>query len=308
MKEGHSTQPADLTEAEADTAGPAEALPLEEALPCPECGYDLRGTSSDHCPECGLSIDPATLEQSHLPWTSRQRIGRVRAFCKTAWRVSLHPKQLAQEALRPVSYRDARRFQLAVVGLLLSTILVAAGVWLVAMLVVNEVPYPGFWWMLAIAGGVLVGTFLLAGFLLTATGVHTYWLHPRHVSITQQNRAVALGYYACAPLGLIPLFVVLGAVGAGLLALGFEARGLALQIIGGIVLAVSNGLTLVSLLAHWRNAVVVAKRVAQRGRRGLWFLGLALPACWMVLAWLWLLLVPMTVAWVGLMIFSLATM
>lgn len=56
----------------ATTAAPAD---MESALPCPLCGYDLRGLTSGRCPECGHAFDPAELRAAQrreadrpLPW------------------------------------------------------------------------------------------------------------------------------------------------------------------------------------------------------------------------------------------------
>ena len=43
---------------------------------CPDCGYDLRGISSDRCPECGHAVDPTSLAISIIPWTHRRSLGR----------------------------------------------------------------------------------------------------------------------------------------------------------------------------------------------------------------------------------------
>jgi predicted RNA-binding Zn-ribbon protein involved in translation (DUF1610 family) len=77
-------------------------------LICPECGYDLRSINSQRCPECGLAIDRATMSVSHLPWSHRQSIGRVRAYWRTNVLVILRPKRLAEEIARPVSFFACR--------------------------------------------------------------------------------------------------------------------------------------------------------------------------------------------------------
>ncbi len=52
----------------------------------------------------------------------------------------------------------------------------------------------------------LVSAFLV---FVILTGFHTYFFHPRALSVVQQNRAVALAYYACAPLAFLwPTVVV----------------------------------------------------------------------------------------------------
>src|SRR5205823_2812668 len=43
----------------------------------------------------------------------------------------------------------------------------------------------------------LIGLLL---FFILLTGVGSYFFHPRRLAVLRQNRAVALSYYACAPL------------------------------------------------------------------------------------------------------------
>lgn len=44
-----------------------DGYPSRPAALCPECGYDLRGTRSKHCSECGVLIDwEAALQHGHF--------------------------------------------------------------------------------------------------------------------------------------------------------------------------------------------------------------------------------------------------
>lgn len=78
---------------------------------CPGCGYDLRGASADRCSECGLEIDRAALERSGFPWAHRAQVGRVRAFLKTVWLVTIDSKQLRHETAKAQSRRGAAAFR-----------------------------------------------------------------------------------------------------------------------------------------------------------------------------------------------------
>src|SRR5947208_3382511 len=92
-----------------------DSLDAELERYCPQCGYDLRWlpSGSDRCPECGTQIDRAT--PSILPWANRRATGVLRAYWRTCMLATFRTKQLAREIGRPVSYRDARLFQLMTV-------------------------------------------------------------------------------------------------------------------------------------------------------------------------------------------------
>src|SRR5439155_13935145 len=94
-------------------ASPVQLSADNEAhgLYCPECGYDLRGIESPRCPECGQSIDRATLAESRIPWVHRHEIGRFRAYWRTLWLATLRPKRIATDIAAPAHPRDAELFR-----------------------------------------------------------------------------------------------------------------------------------------------------------------------------------------------------
>ena len=183
-----------------------------DAVYCPHCGYDLRGLVGEACPECGEKIDRATLALPQIPWVHPREIGRVRAFWRTVWRVSFHSRRFCHEAARPVDYPDARRFQRALVVWLLVPL-----VPFVAAAVLNLRPFGADHTTLTLT--TVASAVAAAGlFLFALTGIHTYWLHPRALAVERQNRAVALGYYAGAPLAFLPgaaVWLFVGAMLAG---------------------------------------------------------------------------------------------
>ena len=196
-------------------------------LPCAECGYDLRGNTGGRCPECGREFDPATLSESTIPWQRRGEVGRLRGFRRTVTLAARRPGRLAREATRPVEYRDARRFQLTCVTLAWLTIapLVAWGGWTArgAIVGVAEANLTGGLGFgdgptiepaglaprladAAVLAALLIGLFLWP---LLASGVPSYFFHPRRLPRELQDRAVALSYYASGPLALLPVAAVL---------------------------------------------------------------------------------------------------
>src|SRR5438128_449501 len=90
--------------------------PLDAALLCPACGFDLRGTESDRCGECGLAIDREALRESGIPWAHRRKIGRVKAYWKTLWQILLDRRSLRHESARPQDMKDGRAFRRVTAG------------------------------------------------------------------------------------------------------------------------------------------------------------------------------------------------
>jgi len=170
-----------------------------EGLICPQCGYDLRSITSEKCPECGLPIDRSAMSVSRIPWEHRREIGYFRAFWRTTRLVIFHPKKLAEEINRPVTYRSARQFQFISVLIVWTSLCP----WLVAdnYRIISDAIRPhasiGWWIELIIFALALLSIGL---FLFLATGVASYWFHPRSMPVVRQNRAIALSYYAAAPM------------------------------------------------------------------------------------------------------------
>lgn len=190
-----------------DTAHSAvNVAPLEDDLLCPGCGYNLRGLTEHRCPECGEDFGPAALSETALPWTHRRRIGRVRAYLQTVGMATFHPRRLAAEIAHPQSYRDSQRFRWLTIGL--------AWLSLLGTTLYNWGGAGQTRWILPDGGGMGAGSaaiHLIAGlaFFAVITGIPSYFLHPRNMSMERQNRAVALSYYTCAPLAVSPLVLVL---------------------------------------------------------------------------------------------------
>ena len=207
-------------------AAPPVADPSPELLPvCPACGYDLRGLTSDRCPECGLTIDRAAV--SRIPWVHRARIGRFRAYWRTAWMATARTAALAAEVQRPVDLRDGQTFRwinVLIAWVPLAGLTAWAGTTVssnngfapivnghisgVVFNAINSadvvplgltVPYT----VGLATPGVLPAAALLA--LVLLTGAASYFFHPRRLPVGRQNRAVAASYFACAPLALLPI-------------------------------------------------------------------------------------------------------
>ena len=272
---------------------PAIATPPDDprfapALYCPRCDYDLRGLTSDRCPECGQILDAQSLRMAAVPWERRRQVGplgRVRMFWWTVARVSFRTHRFASAAALPVGLRDAVWFRRVLCGWLMLGVVLPAIAVLIAINVIDfdalsdVVEWVGPWRSLGLLLAVLAGAWL---FLLGITGVHSYWFHPRHLDLERQNRAVAVSLYAAAPLAWTPLMWVPLAVAAALRRYTDPWRGTSGTAID--VLSTVTALTpFAAAMVTWLVTLRLARLAARRGFVGQASLLLALPPLWLTL-------------------------
>ncbi|MEX0775952.1 MAG: zinc ribbon domain-containing protein [Phycisphaeraceae bacterium] len=271
-----------------ESADATARMSLDDAIYCPHCGYDLRMLSGAACPECGGEVDLAALRKSQIPWTERRSIGRARALFGTAWRVSFHTRQFCQEMSRPVDYRQARRFQVTVVAWNAAWLGAAALVTLGCLWAQNDQDHP--LWTAGIAA--LIGVPFFAATLLLITGVHTYWFHRRQLSVEQQNRALALGYYACAPLAYLPLIVVFILACVVGMVVAEEYADWPMETAAELLFVVGLGCLAGIPVAFWRTCLSMASHAARRESGAIVLMAITLPLLWLLLAGLILGLIP----------------
>lgn len=277
--------------------------PLE--LVCPGCGYDLRAISSARCPECGLAIDRQSMSVSRIPWAHRKLIGRWRAYWRTNLMVIFRPRRLADEIVRPVSFADAQRFRH--VNVLAAWLTVLAWCAFVSTAyrkrVFHELRYPGShlgWWLeAAVFAAALFASWLA---LLMMSGVGTYFFHPRGLPVMQQNRGIALSYYACAPLAWLWLPAVFAGSVAGLSNLDWVRDGPGQRWVNALAIAaVVSGAAIV--WACISGAVGLMARITRCGRTQTITMAIYLPCAWAICAAV-AALIPATVLYVSLVVLS----
>lgn len=272
----------------ADRAG----VDTGEDLFCPECHYNLRGIDSERCPECGVTIDRAALAAlgaSRIPWTHRRRIGRVRAYVRTLWMVIARPGLLGAQSARPVSYPDARMFRVVTVALAYLPFLVLGIFWGWNGKTVHGpcAPFlnrPGDLALTLIAG--------LTG-LACATGVQAWFASPRCLPVVQQNRAVAIIQYACAPLVMLALSPAIAMAVLWLAdhpsAMGwdeFSSQGQ--EDVLRLLLRSSLGMMAGSLIAWWWCALALLRFAATASWLRVAVVAFCLPLLWLLLPLAWL--------------------
>lgn len=279
-------------------AEPTKVDPEAAGLLCPACGYDLRGTSGDRCSECGQVVDRALLSVSGFPWARRRELGRIRTYLQTVWRVIVDSRTLAHEASRPQNLRDAKVFR-RITAILLALVLVSpiAGMLLsqeglapLAMPTEQSSPLPG--WALDLfmpwSAGATISVVLPLSLVMLSfyvTGVQSMLFRLRDASRIHQERAVAMAYYAAAP---ILLFVPAALLFAGAYATSLgEGRlrssinsYLAIFAVGFIFLAI---LGTIVRTAQWarrvRHGHAERSWLAAAGLAGLWLLGFTILCC-----------------------------
>lgn len=261
---------------------------------CPYCAYNVRGLPANRCPECGREFDPAVLAASALPWPQRRKIGWFRAYWRTVWLVVFHSRRFCGEFSFPVSYPDAQRFRwLTVLHVYLCILVPSIAYCLLSGQ--SKWRYPLLQDLMGDAWGVVA--LQVAGLcaLGVVTGLPSYWFHPRRLPIAAQNRAIALSYYASAPLALMPLAVGMAVA---------LTRLLPAQAIGARVL-----LAVALITAPWwawlASLVRLAGHTTRRDSAGLLSFAIGLPALWLVLGGLTFVGVGLVLDYLGLVYYSL---
>lgn len=281
------------------------ATELDETFHCAGCDYDLRGLTSDRCPECGSPIDREALLVPRIPWAHRKQIGWIRAFFRTCLLAFLSPRRLAEDVRRPVSYKDARLFQNIVIAISYGSLLILEayfcnestqhailGIWLRPSAIGFDSNCIG-------AAVVLLGGLL---FFKLATGVGSYFFHPRRIPVARQNRAVALSYYACGPLVLLPLAWFDAALLDHYRTYSFEEFfGLRLFPVTYYALP---AIMVVPVGAMFRTSLILMKRTTNSSGRRTCVMGIYLPLAWAACAFLTFWLLPALYNFFSMVVFS----
>jgi hypothetical protein len=265
--------------------------PIARDLLCPQCGYNLRGLVKYRCPECGSPFDPVKLTAGAIPWFHRQGLGRVSAFWRTVALVTFRPRTLCREFAQTAVYSDSQRFRSVVVVTVYAPLLVAT----ISMYGFGAgTPLDGLFTFKTFDPWTVIAVHLaFALAAAVATGVPSYFFHPRRLPVEQQNRAVALSYYAGAPLAWIPVLFILDWILLPILP----------NMAFGVVTTV---LLILPLLAWWRGLYLLAKEGMAGGPGDLLLTGIVLPITCLVSTALTYTGVYFTVWFLGLVYYSLS--
>lgn len=261
----------------AEAPKPDVRTPLPEGAFCPDCSYDLRGSTSDRCPECGGKIDAFRATSSQLPWTRRGQLGVERAYWRTVAVVMFRQKHFRNEIVRPVDYGAAQRFRWA-------TILHLALPVLVVLLILHithamgafqeyqeEVPIILLGWVWP---GLLAYVALIM-FLLALTGIPSYFFQGKGIPVRQQNRAIALSYYASGPIALTP--IALAALGLSWMLTLDRGLGLFFFLLGLILPWALTGI-------WWLDLIHLTRRILPQHKSWAAVVGVCVPLLWLAAA------------------------
>jgi len=280
---------------------------VESSLPaiandlfCQRCGYNLRGLTGNHCPECGGSLDGVRSPVPRIPWMYRKELGWWRAYWRTIRFVMFRQAQFCDEMARPVSFGDSQLFRWITVLLVAtpSVLLLLTTYWtwkpqsFSNKLVSASSAAIGAGWPLVI----FYLCWLL--FLAAATGVPSYFFHLRDISIEQQNRAIALSYYACGPLVFLGIPILTCA--AGVLAGNVTNEPLSMAL--GVL---TFTLPIAAIAAWWLDLMHLARRLFPARPRRAVGVGIAVPVLWTLLVVLLLLILPVIIGYVVVIIAGL---
>jgi hypothetical protein len=284
---------------------------ITEGIYCAGCGYDLRGLSSDRCPECGLTIQAT--HEGVIPWERRKRIGYFSSFFLTLLAATFSPIQFARATNGPIDVRSAKLFRW-----IMRTSVVAPVEALLFYLSLNHVPNP----LIVVMGvgqrsqalhwearfvwtvGARFWATLPVGFAISvilATGA-SHWLFMKRLEPQRQNRVMALGLYLFSPMGWIWIpFVAFTASmivsDAQFVTASAEALASNLRIAGG--------LTFLAIVPAIVDAVRAVNAATQCGFIRSWAMGAGVILQAVASFTLGLLLLPMVVGLFRLMVDSL---
>jgi hypothetical protein len=285
---------------------------------CIACGYNLRGLSSEQCPECGLRIDAAG--GSAIAWEGRREMGTVRTFWRTMIDGMFHVKRLAHSVAHPVDARSAVRFR--VIISVLATLPASLLFWIIVHVAGGTgflsvwqpggptwpfapLPFPNWWEMPFLwSAGATIQLVLPVGAFITAflcTGILGYWVRGEGMPEERRKRAVAVSAYVGSPM----VFLIVPTVAFGV-AWGMwgSVDPLILKIwTASLVFGFISCVTLVAI--YQRNAVKLISAVSHDGwvRKACAFVGL--PVCWAIAASVGMVALPMLVGLVWVMVDSL---
>ncbi len=270
---------------------------IAQDLFCQRCGYNLRGLTGNRCPECGASLDGVRSLVSQIPWVYRKELGWWRAYWQTVWFVMFRQARFCDEMARPVSFLDSQRFRCVTIAMVfISVVLADILQWVTGTPSPFNEPFLDTVWNSVFGAAILHLCFIL--YLVAATGVPSYFFHPKGIPIEQQSRAIALSYYACGQL----VFLVIPVLTCAAAILTSDVK---LEVIPMLLTVVSMTFPIAAVAPWWLDLIHLARRlVPQKPGRAV-ALAVYVPLLWLLLAAFILVGLPLLVFYVVIIFASL---
>jgi hypothetical protein len=139
-------------------------------------------------------------------------------------------------------------------------------------------------------------------FLFTATGAASYFFHPRSISIERQNRAIALSYYACAPLALTPIVALCPLYVYLCDGFPFKSDGIIAPLVIASLLLLLPAIQVGSL---WRVPVAMLRTATACSTARQIAMAVYLPLAWLVLSAVTLVGIPAAYLFVSIVVLNL---
>jgi len=275
---------------------PPSAQPVQSEKLCAFCGYNLRGITSDRCPECGQAVLPGPI----IPWTYRKRMGLLRAFLRTVWLATFQPAKLALATPRDADYPAAEHFRW-LIATLMGIPPALFFLWLIgqhSQEIIQHMPFSTvspiaevrtLWY----AGALLLPVLPIAALItaLLATAAVSYWFGGRNRSAAHRNHAIVLSRFATAPFAwALPLWIIFALCIPFLISFIPPWQRPQTSLIPSILAAVLYALGALVLLTTWRAALVLLKSSTPCGRPRLIFTAIGLLALPMAVGLVWIMI------------------
>ena len=290
-------QPTSTNPAAVAPAAPPAADEIPGDLYCPQCGYNLRGLTSDKCPECGNDVAIVRGGESLLPWVNREKLGLIKAYWKTVWMVIFRSEQFSLEICRPVSEPHARSFRrVTILHAYLPTFLLTV-LWAIADFdsFKATTDFAGYGFIAAIHLGIITC-------ILLTTALPHYTLYHRDIPLVKRTRATVIALYACAPLAWTFLVAIFAAIGVALTALRGDEFGPTLDAAACFIAAVGLFVAiLVALLMDLHRAV----RRMFRESGPVWWITFKLSVLWFFAGLVALIGIPLAYLFLAVVFHSL---
>ncbi len=277
-----------------------ESIP--EGLLCPKCSYDVRGLTSQNCPECGQSLAGLRDAGWVIPWERRAELGWIRAYISSAFLNFREPGGTRRLYIGTLSLRDANLFSvitiaIACLPLFLGTIWLASSLY-ASYLDWDPVQSNAFVTMpsqgdlarqvIAVAAAriwpLVIALLILLLWLMAISSAPSIVFRSSRIPERVQDNAVAMSRYATIwpiPIGFAVLLIAGG---------GAAGSGVVYFIVHPLVLGVAAG-----VLIYLIDLMQLARVLMPQSRRRAWLVWMVVPVLWASISIVLLLVVPLAV-------------